>query len=115
LKAVNIYVEQRPSEKVQLVTIDTNTLSFFDNIKFVDGIYVIPTKIDVIQGYDFERDVNGSLEDIKTRILGVDEDDARKIILEYPEISTVHVKVKPIWYSEVPKLKSRIKVRIINN
>ena len=112
LSAVNLYIEQRPSEKVQLVTIDTNTLSFFDNLKFNEGVYVIPTKIDAIQWYDFDYDVNGILEDIKTRILWLNEDDARKIILEYPEISTVHLRVKPIWYSEVPKLKSRIKIEI---
>ena len=97
------------------MTIDTNTLSFFDNIKFVDGVYVIPTKIDVIQWYDFDHDVNGILWDIKTKILGQDEEKARKTILEYPEISTVHVKVRPIRYSEVPKLKSRILVEIEKN
>ncbi len=112
LDAVGKYIKQRPSEKVQLVTIDTNTLSFFDNIKFKNGIYVIPTKIDVIQWYNFEYDVNGVLEDIKDAILWKQEDEARKIILDYPEISTVHLRVKPIWYSEVPKLKSRIKVEI---
>jgi hypothetical protein len=36
LKAIGTYIKQRPSEKVELVTIDTNTLSFFDNLKFVD-------------------------------------------------------------------------------
>jgi len=112
LSTVNTYIKQRPSEKVQLVTIDTNTLSFFDNIKFVDGVYVIPTKIDIVQGYDFEHDINSILEDIKTKILWQDKNKARKSILEYPEISTVHVKIRPIRYNEVPKLKSRIFIKI---
>lgn len=112
LKATGKYLEQRPSEKVQLVTIDTNTLSFFDNLKYIDGVYVIPTKIDVVQSYDFERDVNGILDEIKMQILGQDEDYSRSVILEYPEISTVHLKIKPLRYSEVPKLKSRIQVTI---
>ncbi|NOZ44159.1 MAG: hypothetical protein GXP45_03325 [bacterium] len=53
------------------------------------------------------------MEDIKTRILGKQEVEARKIILGYPEVSTVHLKIKPLWYSEIPKLRSRIRVKII--
>ncbi|NOZ44160.1 MAG: hypothetical protein GXP45_03330 [bacterium] len=49
LKVVHQYLKQRPSEKVQLITIDTNTLSFFDNLKFHDGVYIVPTKIDAIE------------------------------------------------------------------
>jgi len=113
LKVVHQYLKQRPSEKVQLITIDTNTLSFFDNLKFHDGVYIVPTKIDAIEWYDFHHDVNGILEDIKTRILGKQEVEARKIILGYPEVSTVHLKIKPLWYSEIPKLRSRIRVKII--
>jgi len=112
LSTVNTYILQRPSEKIQLITIDQNTLSFFENIKTTDNIYIIPTKIDMIQGYNFNGDINGVLEDIKTKALWKTEKELEKIILWYPEIASTQVKIKPLRYWEIPKLKSRIHIEI---
>jgi len=110
--AVKKYLEQRPSDRVDLVTIDTTSLTFFDYKNQENNIYVISTKTDVIQNYDFNQDINGVTEEIKNNIVWKTSDEARKIILSYPEISSVRVKVKPIRYTQIPKLKSRIKIEM---
>jgi len=50
-ESVQIYLDQRPSEKVQLIGIDPHSLSFFsENLKIEEeSIIILPTKINVIQ------------------------------------------------------------------
>lgn len=112
LNAVNIFVEQRPSEKIEVINIDKNTLTFFEWLKKSDNVYTIPTKIEVIQWYDFTNDINWIIESLKTHIIWQSKDKARKKALSYDEISTAHVKVSPPWYNSIPKLRSRIKIDI---
>jgi len=51
IDAFSNYIQQRPSDKTHLVSIDKNSLVFFDEdeIKVEDGTFIIPTKIDIIQ------------------------------------------------------------------
>ena len=106
------YIEQRPSDKTQLASIDKNSLAFFDEeeIREEDGTFIIPTKIDIIQWYDFKKDVNWVLDDIKTHIVWWEKEESRWYILRFSEISSVDIKITPIWYNTIPKLKSRIKI-----
>jgi hypothetical protein len=110
------YIKQRPSEKTQLLSINKNSLAFFeeDGIIEKDGTFIIPTKIEIIQWYDFNKDVGAVLEDIKSHIVWWDKESARSYILSFPEISSVKIKITPAWYNSIPKLKSRIKIEIIN-
>jgi len=108
IKWFSQYLSQRPSEKSKLVTIDKNSLVFFDNTKTEWNVIIIPTKIDIIQGYDFTKDINWILEDIKNNIVSLDKEKAEKIILSYPEVAWVTIKIRPPRYSTLPKLKSRI-------
>ena len=107
------HTNQRQSEKTTIIDIDKNSLTFFENINKRDNVYVIPTKISIIQWYDFDSDINQVLPSIKSRIVGKRHDEARSIILEYEEISTIRINVRPPWYSSIPKIKSRINTRII--
>lgn len=102
------HISQRPSEKSKLITIDKNTLVFFEDIKKEWDVIVIPTKIDIIQWYDFSKDINWILEDIKTKIVSKDKEYAEKTILSYPEIAWTDIKIRPPRYNTLPKLKSRI-------
>ncbi|PJA48109.1 MAG: hypothetical protein CO170_03700 [candidate division SR1 bacterium CG_4_9_14_3_um_filter_40_9] len=110
LAGISKYLSQRPSEKVELVNVDKSSIVFFNDIKEDKGVYIIPTKVSVIQGYNFAKDVNGILDSMKSRILGASKEEAKDIILSYPEISTVSLKVRPPRYNTLPKLKSRIKI-----
>jgi len=114
LNAVREYLDQRPSEKVKLINIDTNSLSFFtENIKTEEqNIIIIPTKINAIQWYDFTNDINGILNDIKDNITNKETSEAKNIILSYPETAWVKVKISPFRYNQTPRLKSRIKISI---
>ncbi len=102
------YISQRPSEKSKFVTIDKNSLVFFDNTKQEWNVIIIPTKIDIIQWYDFTKDINWILEDIKTNIVSQNKEESQKIIMSYPEVAWVTIKIRPPRYSTLPKLKSRI-------
>ena len=52
---------------------------------------MLPTKIIILQGYDFSRDTKGILGQIKTNSVGKSIDETRKEILTYPEVSSVKI------------------------
>ncbi len=110
--AIMLYINQRPSEKINIIGIDKNSLIFYSDIRILENLYVIPTKISIIQGYDFQWDVNQIIDNIKDRIVWVNERQARDILLSYPEISTARIIIRPPRYTTIPKLKSRIRIRI---
>lgn len=114
IDAFSSYIQQRPSDKHQLVSINKNSLSFFsdDGISEKDWTFIIPTKIDVIQSYDFDKDVINISDDIKNRIVWLDKESARSYILNFSEISSVDIKTTPARYDNIPKLKSRINISI---
>lgn len=114
ISAFSEYMAQRPSEKTKLISIDKNTLSFYsdDWITENDGTFIIPTKIEVIQWYDFNKDINYILEDIKNHITGMDKESARNYILKFAEIASTKIKVKPNRYWSIPSIKSRIKISV---
>ncbi|MCK9467288.1 MAG: hypothetical protein M0P94_03075 [Candidatus Absconditabacterales bacterium] len=116
IQAFSDYINQRPSNKTQLVSINKNSLVFFEEDGLVekDGTFIIPTKIEIIQGYDFKKDIVGIVEDIKSHIVGGNKETARNYVLGFPEVSSVKIKIVPSWYGSIPKLKSRIKVNIKN-
>ena len=115
INAFSKYIQQRPSEKSKFISIDKNSLVFFEDDWSNDNkwVFVVPTKIQAIQWYDFEKDVNWILDEIKDHIIWAETEQARSYLLQYPEISSVKLKISPRWYSNIPKLKSRIKI-IIN-
>lgn len=121
LKALNTYIKERASEKVQVLSIDTNSIKFLkDTSSFQEGeikknedIYIIATQINVMQGYDFKQDSNNIIPDIKNYIAGKNVEESRKYILSnYPEIWSIKISISPLWYSTIPTIKSRIKINI---
>lgn len=112
---INNYVKQRPSDKVSLNTIDKSSLTFFNDVKQIDNVYSIPTEINLIQGYNFDKDINGVAGSIKSRIAGMDKEAAKDIIISYPEISIVRVVIRPPRYTSLPRLKSRISIKVEEN
>lgn len=112
---IDTYVKQRPSDKVSLNTIDKSSLTFFDDVKKIDNVYSIPTQINLVQWYNFDKDINGVAGSIKWRIVGMDKEAAKDIIISYPEISTVRVVIRPPRYTSLPRLKSRITIKVEEN
>ena len=113
LAVVSTYVQQRMYDKMKKSEIDTSSIVFFKDMKQESGhIFVIPTKIDIKQSYDFGKDINNILPDMKERIVGLSKENARTVLFSYPEISSFTLTIRPPRYTTVSKLKSRIHVSV---
>jgi hypothetical protein len=113
LAVVDKYVKQRLYDKMKVFSVDTSSIVFFKDMKQESWhIFVIPTKVDIKQYYDFAKDINGILADMKERIVGLTEEKAREILFSYPEISSFTIVIRPPWYTTISKLKSRINVYV---
>ncbi|MCX6824564.1 MAG: hypothetical protein NT085_05615 [candidate division SR1 bacterium] len=113
LAVVDKYVKQRLYDKMKVFTVDTSSIVLFKGMKEETGhIFVIPTKVEIKQYYDFSKDINGILSDMKERIVGLTEDKTREILFSYPEISSFTITIRPPRYTTVSKLKSRINVYV---
>lgn len=109
---VNRYIDQRQSDKIKLMSIDKSSISLFPDVKEEDSTFIIPTKISILQWYDFSKDINWILSDIKARIINKTKEEAKDIILSYTEISSANIKISPVRYDTLPNLKSRIKISV---
>lgn len=110
---INKYLDQRSTDKIKSLKVDQNSIAFFKNMKAETGwVLVIPTKVAVMQSYDFHRDINSILSDIKSRIIWLTKDKAREIVISYPEIGGVKIVIRPPRYTTIAKLKSRIKIYV---
>ena len=109
---VNKYLDERSTDKIKSLKVDSNSIALFPGLKTESGVFVIPTKVSVLQSYDFQRDINGIVSDIKSRIVWLDKNQARDIIVSYPEIGWVQIVIRPPWYTTISKLKSRIKIYV---
>jgi hypothetical protein len=73
---------------------------------------MIPTKVSIYQGYDFKRDVKWIIPAIRTNVSWKTIEEARKIILQYPEISSAKINLWIFQWNILPNVKSRIKVKV---
>jgi hypothetical protein len=114
VEAFTSYVQQRQSDSIQLISINPNTLAFIQDMKRTteNQVFVIPTKVTILQGYDFQKDIKGIIPAIKEAIAGKPLEEARKIILQYSEIASVKIDLSLMQGKEIPTVKSRIKVKI---
>lgn len=114
-KALKLYLGQRPSQTLDIISMQKNSLTFFpDQNKPITGdrLIVMPTKMSVIRGYDFNKDYNGLKEDMKNKIIGTKKDEAQKVLLDYEEVGSVLIKVSPPWSDSIPSIKSRIRFAV---
>lgn len=114
-KALKLYLGQRPSETLDIISMQKNSLTFFaDQNKPVtgDNLLIMPTKMSVIWWYDFNKDYNGIKEDMKNKIIGKKKDEAQKELLDFSEVGSVLIKVSPPWSDSIPSIRSRIKFRL---
>lgn len=113
IKAFEEYIVQRPMQQNSVISIDKDSIYFFDeyeNKYLENNVFIIPTKINVIEWYDFEKDANWVTSQIKQDILWKTENEALQEILSYDEISAVEIKVSPFWSNTITNVKSRINI-----
>lgn len=114
VSAFSTYVKQRQSDSIQLISLDPNTFWFVGDLGRViqNKVFMLPTKITILQGYDFSRDTKGILGQIKTNIVGKSIEETRKEILTYPEVSSVKIDLWLLWGQTLPDIRSRIKLNV---
>ena len=113
LAVVDKYVKQRLYDKMKVFSVDTSSIVFFKDMKQQTwNVFIIPTKVDIKQYYDFTKDINGIVSDMKERIVWLSEEKSREILFSYPEISSFTLTIRPPRYTTVSKLKSRINVYV---
>ena len=114
VEAFTSYVQQRQSDSIQLISINPNTLAFIQDMKWItdNQVFMIPTKVTILQGYDFQKDIKWIIPSIKEAIAGKTVEEARKIILQYSEIASVKIDLGLMQGGEIPTVKSRIKVKV---
>lgn len=110
---VEQYVSQRPSQTRQLISLQKNTATFYDSYTIQDYI-ILPTKVSAVWWYDFDKDMSNIKDDIKRKTAWLIKEEAQKIILSYPEISSVIIETSPAWSDTLPTLKSRIYIKTTN-
>lgn len=127
-KAFGSYVRQRQADSIQLISIDPNSLNFlYENLKTepiiaqLSGnnneswslpLYILPTKVSILQGYDFSRDIKSILSSLKNLIAGKTPLEAQKLIQTYPEISSSTIDLGVFGESRLPTVKSRINIKV---
>lgn len=132
ISAFRQYVAERQADSIQLISIDPTSLNLlYDSMKIEDlgkfwikskeensiktwfnSLFIIPTKISILQGYDFQRDVKGILSQIKDQVTGKTLYEAQKIIQSYPEISSSSIDLWWLWDSTLPSVRSRINIEV---
>ncbi|MDO4713375.1 MAG: hypothetical protein Q4B28_01660 [bacterium] len=114
VKAFSQYVRERQSDSIQLISIDPTTFNFMQEFKRIidQKVFVVPTKVSILQGYDFQRDIKGILTTIKSSIVGKSIEEARKLILSYPEIASTKINLGLLGGTTLPSIKSRIDVEV---
>lgn len=113
-KAVDTYIAKRNSNNLTLLNYDFNSLTFYNIHKETQGgeIY-IPTKLNIVRGYNFEDDVNKLVPEMKAKIAGKNSQQVKELLLEYEEIDDVTITISPPWYDTLPDVASRINLRVL--
>lgn len=114
-KATEQYMDQRKSNIHEIITINTDSINFIQLMSWSYNSYIIPTKINIIQWYDFQKDINDIKNSISDKVLWLPEDKAKNVILSYPEISNVTISISPPRYNLISNLKSRIFIKVVIN
>ncbi len=110
---VKKYLEQRPNENLQLITVDKKSLILYDKTD-TNNSFIIPTRISTIWWYNFDKDINGIKEEMRDKLVWVSEEEAKSIMLTYPTVWDVFITTTPPRYNRLPMLKSRILFKIQN-
>ena len=119
--ALRTYLSERPSDTLDIISMQKNSLTFFPTTDIPndatgqiisDTVITMPTKMSVVEGYDFTKDYNHVLSDLKAKLVDQHTADAQKIMLQTPEIGGVLIKVSPPWSDTLPSIKSRIRFSV---
>ena len=107
------YINKRSTNARKVINIQNNFINFFEILTGEYNAYIIPTKVNVIESYNLQSDINNILPILKDQIIGKTKSDAMNIVQTFPEIEKGDISISPFWYWSITSVKSRIKVKII--
>ena len=113
MSAVYKFTSQRSNQSFSLVEIDRNSAVLYDRFVSSTGIYIIPTKINTIRGYNFSTDIAWLKSQIKQKISGMTKEAAAQSLLTFSNIGAAEIKISPFWIHKIPNVMSRIKIELV--
>lgn len=113
MSAVYKFTSQRSNQSFSLVEIDRNSAVLYDRFISSTGVYIIPTKINTIWGYNFSTDIAGLKSQIKQKIIGMSKEEATQSLLTFSNIGAAEIKISPFWIHKIPNVMSRIKIELV--
>jgi len=111
IAGIQEYISKRSTDSRKVISIQNNFISFFQILTGEYNTSIIPTRVNVIESYNIQTDKNNIIPTIKSQIVGLDIDTAKKIIATYPEIEKINITISPRWYSTITNIKSRIFIK----
>lgn len=113
--AANQYLNERSSDTNTIITINTNNISFLTIDTWANNSYIIPTKINIVQAYDFNKDHNWLKNDMRNIAIDYKNiDTIKQKIVNFEEIANVTITNKPFRNNSIASTKSRIFINVEN-
>jgi len=111
-KVFQNYLKDRLVSENDFIWYDDNSIEIlnFDNIS--KGLYLLTVSINALLGYDFDEDYNQIIPKILEQIKWKPVKEAKKIILNYPQIMGVEIKTTDSL-NRVSTLNSRIFIHVV--
>lgn len=115
-KWIEKYLLQRSENETHHTEYDRNGIVMYDKVDVIGddqlpAHFLIPTKVPVIKTYNIESDALWIINEVKDRIVWLDKEVAKDIILSYEEIDAAEINISPRRFSIIPGIKSRIKFK----
>ncbi len=106
--AMHTYVGQRPQNDLSLLALQRQSVIFYSKRAISTGVYVVPTKVDLLWWYNFSSDATNLIEDMRSKIAWKTREEAKAILLAYPQVWDVRIRIRPPWYETLPPVSARI-------
>lgn len=109
------YITDRSTNARKVINIQNNFINFFQILTGEYNAYIIPTKVNVIESYNLESDINNILPILKDQIVGKTKIEAMNVIQTFPEIEKGDITISPFWYGSITNVKSRINIKVMEH
>ncbi|MDP2090629.1 MAG: hypothetical protein Q8K30_03435 [Candidatus Gracilibacteria bacterium] len=70
-------------------------------------------QVEAFFSLNFLNEKNNYIEKLKTTISGMDEEEAKKILLNSPKISDVEIVIRPFFITKISKILDNIEIKVV--
>ena len=115
--AIRSYISQRPSLEERLLEINDASLTAYDPVIYTLeqdewslDYFQIPVRVDTIRTYDLEEDIKRITQEMRETVAWRTKEEARKILIDYPQVRDVNIRINPWRYTTLPNEYQRIQI-----